>query len=139
MVLLTLIEEILKVIKPSKLHHLRIVPTLPEKDRIVLGAEVQDIITGMKGIAVARKFDINGLTQIQIAHKANKEGNYVREDVFVNENQLTQRGEGIVKEIEKKRADAEKEVEKKGKKKKKIFDNGPMRRKRSNYFRKVKE
>lgn len=72
---------------------------------ITLGKEVEDAISGFKGIAVARTVWLNGCVRIAIQPKIDGDGKYV-EEVWIDEGQLVELEEEVapedeVREIEK--------------------------------------
>lgn len=68
---------------------------------IELGSKVRDIVTGMEGIAVSRKEDMNGCVQYVISGKADKEGK-VTDSYYVDHAQLEVIDDGVRKTINKK-------------------------------------
>ena len=67
---------------------------------IILGQEVKDIVTGLKGIAVARNCWLNGCVRIGIQAKVNKDGKVPDVD-WADEKQVEVTGKGKIKPTKK--------------------------------------
>lgn len=65
-----------------------------KEHRIELGTPVEDIITGFKGIAIARLEHLTGCTQYGVAPRANKEGKF-EETLYIDETRLKETGKKI--------------------------------------------
>ena len=64
---------------------------------IILGQEVKDVITGLKGTAVARNCWLNGCVRIGIQAKVNKDGK-VPDVEWADEKQVSVLNKGKIKQ-----------------------------------------
>lgn len=79
-----------------------------EMKPFVLGNEVVDVVTGVRGIATCRAEHLNGCTQIGIALPAKKDGG-TSESHFCDEQQVNYVGPGVVGKL-RKRSVEDKEI-----------------------------
>ena len=65
-------------------------------EEIMLGDEIQDRVTGIKGIATAKIIFLNGCVQYSIKPRADKDGKEITA-TFVDSQQIKRLGEGLNK------------------------------------------